>query len=268
VGPTKLCEFTLLRILCFGLSHIWQVTGGVVLSKRSSAILKTGTSSRAHRQLSSFGRGSHRLWGWSRLYVFVCVCVCVCVFSALPPVCVAILRFFLSLVSGLGSGLLFMSSCLLVSLRSKDYILDRHAQYEPYVKETHAIRLIATCCSQVSHFAQEIGAASPSRTVVRTSFMLSFFPGTHVECVEVMILILTSMRLQLLSAKRGAKRCRPSTSSWQCLCCSFSSSLPAHDRHEPTTPFPCVMSRSDNRSASARCAITAQGHRPPPSPAS
>ena len=87
----------------------------------------------------------------------------------------------------------------------------------------------------------------------------------HVECVEVMILILTSMWLQLLSAKRGAKRCRPSTSSWQCLCCSFSSSLPAHDRHEPTTPFPCVMSRSDNRLASARCAITVLGHRPPPS---
>jgi len=67
--------------------------------------------------------------------VCVCVCVCVClcayVFLALPPVCVAILRFFLSLVSGLGSpGLLFMSYfpfCLLVSLRSKDYILDRHA---------------------------------------------------------------------------------------------------------------------------------------------
>jgi hypothetical protein len=95
--------------------------------------------------------------------------------------------------------------------------------------------------------------------------MLSFFPAPHVECVEVMILILTSMRLQLLSAKRGAKRCRPSTSSWQCLCCSFSSSLPAHDRHEPTTPFPCVMSRSDNRLASARCAITVLGHRPPPS---
>jgi hypothetical protein len=144
---------------------------------------------------------------------------------------------------------------------------------EPSLERLHSgpsclVRVIATCCSQVSHFAEEIGAASASRTVVRTSFMLSFFPAPHVECVEVMILILTSMRLQLLSAKRGAKRCRPSTSSWQCLCCSFSSSLPAHDRHEPTTTFPCVMSRSDNRSASARCAITVLGHRPPPSPAS
>ena len=37
--------------------------------------------------------------------VCVFVCVCVCVFSALPPVCVAILPLFLSLVSGLGSGL-------------------------------------------------------------------------------------------------------------------------------------------------------------------
>ena len=79
---------------------------------------------------------------------------------------------------------------------------------------------------------------------------ISFFPAAHVECVELIILILTSMWLQLLSAKRGAKRCRPSTSSWQCLCCSFSSSLLAHGRHEPTTSFPCVMSRSDNWSTS------------------
>ena len=95
-GSDKVMRVHTSHNFVFELSHIWQVTGGVVLSKGSSAVLKTGTPSRAHRQLSSFGRGSHRLWGWSRL----CVCVCVCVFSALPPVCVAILRLFLSLVSG------------------------------------------------------------------------------------------------------------------------------------------------------------------------
>jgi hypothetical protein len=51
------------RHLCRGSSRVWQVTGVVVvLSKVSSAELKTGAPSCAHHQFSFFGPGSYWLW--------------------------------------------------------------------------------------------------------------------------------------------------------------------------------------------------------------
>ena len=121
-----------------GFSHIWQVTGGVLLSKGSFVVLKIGTPSR------------------------------VCVFSASASLCCH-------------TALLPLPCQRLGLWRVVHVFLPHLSPGEPSLERLHSgpsclVRVIATCCSQVSHFAEEIGAASASRTVVRTSFMLSVLP--------------------------------------------------------------------------------------------
>jgi hypothetical protein len=150
-GSHKVMRIHTYQNFVIGLSHIWQVTVGVLLSKGSSAVLKTGTPASLSLSLS------------------LCVCVCVCVFSAsaswcchAAPLPLPRQRLRLGLVVHVFLPLLSPGEPSLEGLHSGP---------------SCSARVIPTCCEQqVSHFAEEIGAASASRTVIRTSIVFRSSP--------------------------------------------------------------------------------------------